>query len=126
MDRIPPGLTLVDFSQGNTTFINYMINADGSVQNVGTIFIDNLTIAPGNHSYPLRGTVSQTPVLQQIQQRPYCETGSIPFLLQGLNVTNHGQYLSYFTESLANTNQSVTIPISADLEALGLTINCAD
>lgn len=103
-----------------------MINANGTAENVGTIFIDNLTITPGNHSYPLRGIVSQTPVLQQIQQRPYCETGNIPFLLQGLNVTNHGQYLSYFAESLASTNQSVTIPIMADLQALGLTINCAD
>lgn len=102
-----------------------MVDSNGTAENVGNIFIDNLTIAPGNHSYALRGTASQTPVLQQIQERPYCDTGDIPFLLQGLNVTNHGQYLSYFADSLASTNQSVAIPIKTDLENLGLTINCS-
>lgn len=112
--------------QGNATFINFMVNTNGTAQNVGNIFIDNLTVAPGNHSYALRGTASQTPVLQQVQERPYCTTGNIPFLLQGLNVTNHGQYLSYYADSLASTNQSVAIPIKTDLENLGLTINCSD
>lgn len=101
-----------------------MQNANGTYENVGFIYIDNLTIAPGNHSYPMRGTVQQPPVLTQIQERPYCETGDMPFLLQGSDVTNNGQLLTYFTDSLASTNQSVSIDIKSDLEALGLTINC--
>lgn len=102
-----------------------MQNANGTFQNVGSVFIDNLTLSPGENSVPLRGTVAQPPVLEQIQQRPYCETGNIPFLLQGSDVTNNGQRLQYFTDSLASTNQSVSIPILSDLQALGLTIECA-
>lgn len=102
-----------------------MQNANGTFDNVGSIFIDNLTISPGNSSHPLRGTVVQPPVLEQIQERPYCENGDIPFLLQGQTVINNGQYLSYFTDSLASTNQSVSIPIKTDLEALGLNISCS-
>ncbi|CAN8098589.1 unnamed protein product [Discula destructiva] len=119
-----PNRSYITFELGNTSFINYMQDANGAFENVGTIFIDNLTIAPGSHSYPLRGTVAQAPVLTQIQLRPYCETGEIPFLLQGLSVVNDGQLLSYFTDSLASTNQSVSIPLKDDLQALGLTINC--
>lgn len=93
-------------------------------QNVGVVYIDNLSLHPGNNTFPLRGNVSQTPVLQAIQEPPYCQTGNLPFLLQGLNVSNHGEYLSYYAESLASTNQSVSIDVLTDLEALGLTINC--
>lgn len=93
-------------------------------QNVGTIYIDDVTLHPGNNTFSLQGNVSQTPVLQTIQERPYCETGDIPFQLQGLNVTNHGQHLSYYTQALASTNTSVSIDVRSDLEALGLTINC--
>lgn len=93
-------------------------------QNVGVVYIDNLTLYPGNNTFSLRGNVSQTPVLQAIQEPPYCQTGNLPFLLQGLNVLNHGEYLSYYAQSLASTNQSVSIDVLSDLEALGLTINC--
>lgn len=94
-------------------------------QNVGKIYIDDMTLQPGNNSFSLRGNVSQTPVIQTIQEKPYCETGYIPFQLQGLNVDNHDEFLSYYTTALASTNTSVSIDVRSDLEALGLTINCS-
>lgn len=111
----PPSL------QGNTTFINYMLG-----ENVGLVYVDNMTLRPGNNTFSMRGNVSQTPVLQVIQERPYCEDGVLPFQLQGLDVVNHGQFLSYYAESLGSTNQSVSIDVGADLEALGLTITCSN
>lgn len=93
-------------------------------QNVGHVYIDNMTLRPGNNSFSLSGNISQSPVLQAIQERPYCETGLIPFQLQGLDVTNHGQRLAYYADSLASTNQTVEIDVMAALNALGLTISC--
>lgn len=84
-----------------------------------------MILYPGNNTLSLRGNVSQSPVLTDIQQPPYCEDGILPFKLQGLNVTNHGQYLSYYAKSLGSTNQSVSIDVGADLEALGLNITCS-
>lgn len=74
----------------------------------------------------MHANISQTPILQVIQQRPFCEHGVLPMQLQGDNVVNNGQYLSYYKDSLASTNQSVEIDVGADLEELGLTITCSD
>lgn len=106
--------------QGNTSFINFLLN-----ENVGTVFIDNMTLRPGDNNLTLRANISTAPVLTDIQKAPYCETGILPFQLQGLNVSNHGQYLSYFALALASTNQSVSIDVGADLEDLGLNITCS-
>lgn len=93
-------------------------------QDVGLAYIDNMTLRPGNNTFSLAGNISQAPVLQTIQERPYCETGVIPFQLQGEDVTNHGQYLAYYANSLGSTNQTVEIDVMSALNALGLTINC--
>lgn len=94
--------------------------------NVGTVFVDNVTLKPGNNSFPLRANISQTPVLQVIQQQPYCETGIIPFELQGQNVVNHGQRLAYYADAMVATNITTDIAVLPDLEALGLTITCSN
>lgn len=83
-----------------------------------------MTLRPGNNTFSLRGNVSQTPVLQTIQETPYCADGVLPFQLQGLAVVNHGQPLAYYADSLGSTNQSVSIDVGADLADLGLTITC--
>lgn len=111
----------VAFEIGNASFINYMANQ----ANVGVVYIDNMSLQPGANNLSMRANISQTPVLNLIQEEPYCETGVLPFQLQGLNVTNHGQYLSYTARALASTNQTVDIDVGADLAALGLTIECS-
>lgn len=113
---------LTDNEKGNLTFTNFMVNEF----NVGTVFVDNVTIKPGNNSFPLRANISQTPVLQTIQERPYCETGIIPFELQGQNVLNHGQRLAYYADAMATTNITTDIAVLPDLQALGLTIQCSN
>lgn len=95
-------------------------------QNVGTVYIDNMNLLPGINNFSMRANISQSPVLNTVQEEPYCETGVLPFELQGLNVTNHGQYLSYYALSLASVNQTVTIDVGADIEALGLKVECAN
>lgn len=109
-------------SQGNASFINYMLGEE----NVGTVYVDNMNIVPGINNFSMRANISQTPVLNAIQEQPYCETGILTFDLQGLNVSNHGQYLPYYALALASTNMSVNINISADLADLGLNVECSN
>lgn len=108
-------------TQGNTTFINYLQGQD-----IGRVFVDNMVVRPGINNFTMHANISQTPILQVIQQRPFCEDGVLPMQLRGENVINNGQYLSYYKDSLASTNQSVDIDVGADLEELGLTITCSN
>lgn len=93
---------------------------------VGTVYVDNMSLARGLNNLSMRANISQAPVLEAIQQPPYCETGVLPFQLQGLNVTNHGQYLSYYSLALGSINQSISIDVGTDLSALGVDVKCSD
>lgn len=107
-------------SQGNATFNNYL---NGSL--IGTVFIDNLLLLPGNNTAQMHANISQTPVLAAVSTQPYCQTGILPFGLLGTNVTNHGQHLSYFADALASTNQTTDINIGAAIQqSLNFTIKC--
>ncbi|KUI57863.1 hypothetical protein VP1G_05173 [Cytospora mali] len=116
-----PNRSFINFEIGNASFINYMLD-----EAVGTVYIDDMKLAPGLNNLSMRANISQTPVLNAIQQPPYCDSGVLPFQLQGSNVTNHGQYLSYYAVALGSTNQSVDINVGADLSALGLTVQCSN
>ncbi|KAH8771660.1 hypothetical protein F5883DRAFT_520234 [Diaporthe sp. PMI_573] len=116
-----PNVSLLTFDIGNTTFINYLQGQD-----IGRVFVDNMVVRPGINNFTMHANISQTPILQVIQQRPFCEDGVLPMQLRGENVVNNGQYLSYYKDSLASTNQSVDINVGADLEELGLTITCSN
>ncbi|KAK7731035.1 hypothetical protein SLS53_008906 [Cytospora paraplurivora] len=117
-----PNRSLIGFEMGNVSFINYMLGEE----TVGTVYIDNMKLAPGLNNYSMRANITQSPVLDAIQQKPYCESGVLPFQLQGLNVTNHGQYLPYYAVALGSTNQSVDIDVGAALSALGVTVQCSN
>ncbi|KAJ0104445.1 hypothetical protein J7T55_010911 [Diaporthe amygdali] len=116
-----PNVSLLTFDIGNTTFINYLQGQD-----IGRVFVDNMVVRPGINNFSMHANISQTPILQVIQERPFCEDGVLPMQLRGANVVNNGQFLSYYNDSLASTNQSVSIDVGADLTALGLTINCSN
>lgn len=85
-----------------------------------------MVVRPGINNFTMHANISQTPILQVIQQRPFCEDGVLPMQLRGENVINNGQLLTYYRDSLASTNQSVSIDVGSDLSALGLTITCSN
>lgn len=71
--------------------------------------------------------MDQFAILSLVRSPAYCETGIIPFKLQGNNVTNNGQDLPYFAAGLASANQSVEINIGSIIAAsLGTEIGCED
>ncbi|KAI3390498.1 hypothetical protein diail_9502 [Diaporthe ilicicola] len=115
-----PNVSLLTFDIGNSTFINYLQDQD-----IGRVFVDNMVVRPGINNFSMHANISQTPILQVIQEQPFCNDGILPMKLQGSNVVNNGQYLSYYADSLGSTNQTVSIDVGSDLAALGLTIKCA-
>ncbi|KAK3902466.1 hypothetical protein C8A05DRAFT_44120 [Staphylotrichum tortipilum] len=116
-----PNLSHVAFELGNVTFHNYLLGEE-----VGTVFIDNLTLRPGNNEYKMRATIQNGPVITALGKKPYCEQGGVlPFQIRGKSVTNHGQSLSYFADALGASNQTVNIPIGEAIKAnLNISIPC--
>lgn len=85
-----------------------------------------MVVKPGINNFTMHANISQTPILQVIQEQPFCQNGILPMQLRGENVVNNGQVLTYYRDSLGSTNQSVDIDVGSDLAALGLTIQCSN
>ncbi|EON96508.1 hypothetical protein UCRPA7_8004 [Phaeoacremonium minimum UCRPA7] len=116
-----PNKSLVTFEIGNASFHNYLLGAE-----IGTVYIDNIILSPGLNNFSMHANISQLPVLNAIAEKPYCQSGILPFQLRGKEVFNHGQPLSYYADALASSNQTVDIDIGADLEKdLSYTVKCS-
>lgn len=111
-------------AQGNTTFRNYLLN-----QEVGTVFIDNMVLYPGEkNEFPMRATINNGPVLEALGKKPYCDEtkGVLPFVLSGKTVVNNGKPLSYYADALASHNQTIEIDVGTPVaKLLGRPVECA-
>lgn len=106
--------------QGNASFTSFLLG-----QEVGTTYMDNMILRPGLNNFSIAANISQGAVLNALQEKPYCQNGGVlPFQLTGKSVVNHGQELSYYAQALAAANQSVTLPIGADLKQDNITLSC--
>ncbi|KAK0628403.1 hypothetical protein B0T17DRAFT_490602 [Bombardia bombarda] len=119
-----PNRSIVTFEIGNTTFYNYLLGQD-----IGEVFIDNLILKPGNDNvFDMRATIEQGPIVTALGKKPYCDEtkGVLPVQLRGKNVTNNGQYLSYFADALASANQTIELDVGGTLKkSLNITIPCS-
>lgn len=88
------------------SFINFVDD-----QEVGTLYIDNLLLVPGNNRVNVTAHMEQARIITLLRSDKYCESGVMPFKLQGENVTNHGEDLAYFAAGLSSANQTVEIDI---------------
>lgn len=77
----------------------------------GPAYIDNFALSPGSNNVSIRANISQEVVLGAVSQKPVCETGLLPFLLQVRDVLNHGDKLPYFIDSLGASNLSINLDI---------------
>ena len=80
-------------------------------QNVGTLYIQNMLLRPGDNTFPISAHMNQSDILLAAISPQYCNETDIPFELQGKTVTNHGQNLSYFAAALSAKRQTVPVPI---------------
>ncbi len=120
--RSPEWETNASMLQGNSSFHTYLLG-----QEIGTSFIDNMVLHPGNNSFNMRGNMSQAPILAVLGKQPYCSNGGVvPLELSGKSVVNQGQTLSYFADALASQNQTLNIDIGETLKQdLNITVPCA-
>jgi len=83
-----------------------------------------MVLRPGLNDFAMRAKIDQMPVAAAISEKPYCETGKLPFVLRGKTVVNHGENLAYYADALASSNQTVDIDVRAPFKGLGLDIKC--
>ncbi|KAI0154843.1 hypothetical protein GGR57DRAFT_98361 [Xylariaceae sp. FL1272] len=115
-----PNPSVLTLDIGNVTFTNYF-NGDA----IGTTFIKDLVLRPGNNSYFTNATIEQIPIVTALTTQPDCKLdGVLPFQLSGKDVTNNGDELTYFRDALASANQSVTIDLKDAAEAVGIKPGC--
>ncbi|OAA64339.1 hypothetical protein SPI_02986 [Niveomyces insectorum RCEF 264] len=114
-----PNHSLVTFEIGNVSFTSYL-----NEKVVGTSYIDNVLLVPGNNTYALRANISQGPIITGVTNQPYCKTGILPFQLSGLADVNKDQPLPYFSNALAASNSSIDLDLDTPLRALGLNPSC--
>jgi len=105
---------------GNVSFTNFVDD-----QEMGTLYIDNLFLVPGNNRVNISAHMEQIRIITLLRSDKYCEDGIMPFHLQGENVTNHGEDLEYFAAALGSGNQTVNIDIKTIVKNnLNTTIEC--
>ena len=114
--------TNLEIFQGNSSFRTYLLG-----QEIGTSFIDNMVLYPGDNSFRMRGNMTQAPILAALGEQPYCSNGGVvPLQLSGKSVVNQGQNLSYFADALASQNQTLNIDIGQTLKTdLNITVPCS-
>lgn len=116
-----PNQSVFTLDIGNVSFTNFIGDKE-----VGTLYIQDLLLKPGNNTVNITATMDQASVVVAAGQKPYCNTGIVPFKLLGESVKNNGQNLSYFAAALASTNQTVNIDIGAIIQKdLNTTIKCS-
>ncbi|KAF0332223.1 hypothetical protein K4K61_010587 [Colletotrichum sp. SAR11_59] len=115
-----PNHSVITLEIGNASFRNLLNNNE-----IGTVYIDNLVLHPGDNNVNMRANISQAPVLTAIQAKPACENGVIPFGLNGKDVVNGGQRLSYFADALAAGTVLTDINVGAALKKIGLNLTCS-
>jgi len=116
-----PNHSVLTLEIGNASFST---SFDGG--NLGVTILDNMILYPGINNITMHANMAQLPVLKAINEEPYCETGIMPFVLTGINVTNNGQNLTYYGDALAAVSQTVNIDIGSILARdLNITANCS-
>ncbi|CAI7616028.1 unnamed protein product [Penicillium glandicola] len=113
-----PNPTVMTLTMGNVT-----LNLELNGTSIGTTYLNNLVIKPGNNSVAMVGTVNQTAILTLLtsSSNPYTD-GIIPFDITGNATSYNGKDLPYFTKALAANKLSVELDVGAALVAAGITL----
>lgn len=123
-ESLPDGANAI----GNVTIPNpsVMTLALGDVSfdmSVGGLFIGNatmpnLTLRPGNNSYPIHVTSNQTRVAGIIQKPEY-HCGVFPVDIAGNQSVYDGEVLPYYTEALKHNELTTMLNVSDALTEVG-------
>ncbi|KAJ5426220.1 hypothetical protein N7465_001290 [Penicillium sp. CMV-2018d] len=117
---IIPNASVMTIPLGNVT-----LNLELAGKSVGTTYLTNLTLKPGNNTVPMIGKVDQATIITLLAQKPSpYKDGIMPFDITGnATSTYNGKELPYFTKALAANKLSIKLDVKSALSAAGVNIN---
>jgi hypothetical protein len=91
---------------------------------VGTTYLNNLVLKPGNNTVPMMGKVDQGAIITLLTSdtNPY-KDGVLPFDITGTATSYNGKELPYFTKALAAITLHVKLDVGAALAKAGIKLN---
>ncbi|KAF9252500.1 hypothetical protein LCP9604111_26 [Penicillium roqueforti] len=115
---IIPNASVMTIPMGNVTLD---LQLDG--KSVGTTYLNNLVLKPGNNSVPMLGKVDQGAIITLLTSKsnPY-KDGILPFEITGNETSYNGKDLPYFTKALAANTLSIKLDVLSALKAAGINL----
>ncbi|CAG8898753.1 unnamed protein product [Penicillium egyptiacum] len=113
-----PNASVMTIPMGNVTLA---LELDGKP--VGTTYLNNLVLKPGDNTVPMMGKVDQGAIITLLTSKsnPY-KDGILPFDIIGNATSYNGKELPYFTKALAANKLSVKLNVLAALKAAGVNL----
>lgn len=111
-------VTIPNPSVSTVTFGDVSLNMFVNGTFIGTSTLPDLTLMPGNHSYPLLSNSNQTTIAGLLQQPAY-KCGVLPIDMKGNASIYNGKVLPYFTKPFQTTSQRVVLNLTSTLDAAG-------
>ncbi|KAJ5510138.1 hypothetical protein N7453_002241 [Penicillium expansum] len=116
---IIPNASVLTIPLGNIT-----LNLELNGTSVGTTYLNNLTLKPGNNTVPMIGKVDQAAIITLLTSKsnPY-KDGIIPFDITGnATSTYDGKNLPYFSKALAANKLSIKLDVLSALKEAGVNL----
>ncbi|KAJ5519963.1 hypothetical protein N7463_000416 [Penicillium fimorum] len=113
---IIPNPSVMTITMGNVTM---NLKLDG--RPVGTTYLNDLVLKPGNNSVPLIGEVDQAYIISLLlsKKNPY-KDGVLPFDITGNSSVYNGKEIPYFTKALAANKLQIKLDVRAALKVAGV------
>lgn len=114
-----PNPSVITIPLGNVT-----LNLELAGKSVGTTYLTDLTLKPGNNTVPMIGKVDQAAIITLLASKsnPY-KDGIMPFDITGnATSTYNGKDLPYFTKALTANKLSIKLDVGSALSAAGVNI----
>ena len=108
-----PNPSVMTLALGNVTFD---MSVDGLF--IGNATMPDLTLRPGNHSYPIHVTSNQTRVAGIIQKPEY-HCGVFPVDIAGNQSVYNGEVLPYYSEALKHNDLTTVLNVTDALNEVG-------
>ena len=107
-----PNPTVMTLSMGNVTFSNHI---QGTYIGISTL--ENLVLAPGNNTVPMRSVINQTIVATKLATD--FKNGLVPVDITGNSSVYNGQHLPYFEKALQALTNNITLNVGEALANAG-------
>ncbi|EFW99416.1 hypothetical protein CMQ_7784 [Grosmannia clavigera kw1407] len=114
-----PNKSVLSFEIGNATFNTYLEDTY-----IGPTYINNVFLHQGDNVYPLHSKLAAIPVLTALDSEPYCGNGTLPITISGSTVSRNGENLTYYSDALASSNDTVQVPLADAFKAIGINAKC--